>query len=138
VIPPAEYQQHAFSTDRAGLLAAISRAIRCSKEENSPSLLIFDFSPDWLKISSNTPGVGSAAESVPGEWTGEDLQIGVNGSYLSRCLESFEGTKITFSGDSADSAWSIRGGSLEEDRVAAISLVRLRSAFQEWVDNGEG
>jgi DNA polymerase III sliding clamp (beta) subunit (PCNA family) len=125
-----------FRADREPLQSAVHRAIRCAKEDQSPNLLILEFFSDRLTITSNTPGIGSAAEHLTGEWRGpEGFQVGMNGVYLLRCLEVYEGQGVILGGSSTVGAWSVSSGSLEEDRIAALSPVRLRSAFQEGGDN---
>jgi len=49
---------------------------------------------DHLRIATETPEVGDSSEEVPAEVTGEEMEIGFNGTYLMDGLSGVSGDKI--------------------------------------------
>jgi DNA polymerase-3 subunit beta len=53
-------------------------------------------SPDLLVVSTANPDLGEAVEEMPCEYSGPELQIGINPDYLSQFLAVVEGEKVRF------------------------------------------
>ncbi|MCB0877841.1 MAG: DNA polymerase III subunit beta [Thermoleophilia bacterium] len=83
--------EHEAVIDRAELLEVVNRA-RVMAERNPLRLA---FSAGQLTVSAATQDIGSAEESLPIRYEGEDLTIGFNADYLRDGVQSFADDTIT-------------------------------------------
>lgn len=83
--------EHEARIDRAELLEVVNRA-RVMAERNPLRLA---FSSGQLTISAATQDIGSAEESLPVAYDGEDLTIGFNADYLRDGIQSFDDDVVT-------------------------------------------
>lgn len=83
--------EHEAVVDRAELLDVVNRA-RVMAERNPLRLA---FSSGQLTISAATQDIGSAEESLPIKYDGEELAIGFNADYLRDGIQSFADDTVT-------------------------------------------
>jgi DNA polymerase-3 subunit beta len=83
--------EHEARIDRAELLEVVNRA-RVMAERNPLRLA---FTSGQLTISAATQDIGSAEESLPVTYDGEDLTIGFNADYLRDGIQSFDDDVVT-------------------------------------------
>lgn len=124
---------HVLEINRENLLAAITRAVRCARDEKSPNLLEFGLSQDLVTISSHTASTGTGWERLDCSWSGPEIRLGLNAAYLRACLEGYSGEKVQVCGQptgTADRAWAVIDPE-DEDRRAVFMPVRLRDAVPE-------
>lgn len=85
-----------LTIDRAAMFNAVRRVGIFVEVEGG--LEKFRITPECLMIKSNDPGLcTSAREQVPCSYTGTELTIGFNASYLMEILGTLKGTDITIS-----------------------------------------
>lgn len=83
--------EHEAVVDRAELLEVVNRA-RVMAERNPLRLA---FTTGQLTVSAATQDIGSAEESLPIRYEGEDLTIGFNADYLRDGIQSFADDTVT-------------------------------------------
>jgi DNA polymerase-3 subunit beta len=88
---PNEVEEH-ISLERETLLQALRRAsLLTSEKSNSVKLR---FSKNSLVISSNTPDVGEAHETIAINYKGKEVSIAFNPVYLMDCLRNLENDEV--------------------------------------------
>jgi DNA polymerase III subunit beta len=80
-----------IDTPRAALLDVVRRA-GLMAQRNAP--LRLRFAEGELTVSAQTQDVGEATESIPVEFTGEELEIGFNPDFLREGLEAVSGDTV--------------------------------------------
>lgn len=78
--------EKAEAVDELGSADA-ARWLEVAQEKQSPNLIVFDFSPEKLTLSANTPDVGLGTEEIPCVYEGRDLRIAFNGKYVLNALQ---------------------------------------------------
>jgi DNA polymerase-3 subunit beta len=94
VIPPSFTTVVKTNTDI--FLDAVERVSLVAKDGDY-NVVKFSFSPDNLVITSNNPDVGKAYETVPAEFTGNNLEIAFNVKYITDILKNIGTEEIEFS-----------------------------------------
>ncbi len=85
---------------------------------------------EGLKLTASTPDLGEAEEEVPAEYTGEDLVIGYNASYILDVLKTTESEKIRFELGTAIGASILRPHEEGEGEEYLCLVMPLRLAEQ--------
>jgi len=83
--------EHEAVIDRSELLEVVNRA-RVVAQRNPVRLA---FSTGQLTVSAATQDIGSAEETLPIRYEGEDLAIGFNADYLKDGIQSFDDDTVT-------------------------------------------
>lgn len=92
VIP--DHQEHKFSVDKNDLDSALkSVGIMLEKKVNR---IIFKVSPGNLTIISPESELGTADETIPCQYDGEEVQIALNFNYLTDPMKVIESDTVTF------------------------------------------
>jgi DNA polymerase-3 subunit beta len=83
-------------------------------------------SKDKIDLKVQTNDVGEASESLAGEYTGEDLDVGFNASYLSEALRNMEGESVVLALDKPTTA-AVLTPAVEgpEESLALVMPLRL-------------
>jgi DNA polymerase III subunit beta len=74
------------------LLRGLRRVSLLSNEKTKPVKL--ELKRDSITLRSNTPELGEAAEQIPAEYTGEDMDMGFNARYVLEALAVMSGEQI--------------------------------------------
>ena len=88
---PEDDQPNRLVVDRKVFLGVLQR-MRLLAQESSPVRL--RMSPDSVEVIAITQDVGKANEVLPAEYTGEDLLVAFNPTYLIGGLETLTGDKM--------------------------------------------
>ncbi len=91
VIPTAHPRK--ISLARAALTEALRRVAVLA--ESPQRGIRLSLSPGNLRLSSSSPELGEAEESLPVEYAGEPLVIGMNAGYLLEALDPLEADEVT-------------------------------------------
>ncbi|MCV6605013.1 MAG: DNA polymerase III subunit beta [Porticoccaceae bacterium] len=108
--------------DRAGLRQAFSRAAILSNEKYRGVRLML--SNDLLKIVANNPEQEEAEEEIGVNYTGEELEIGFNVSYLLDVLNVLPGDNTRFTLSDSNSS-ALVADPENEDSVYVVMPMRL-------------
>lgn len=76
---------HTITVDAASLLATIKRVALMA--DNTSKRLQFDFTPEVVTITSNSPETGEATDSVAIQYAGPEIKLGFNAQYVIDFLE---------------------------------------------------
>jgi DNA polymerase III subunit beta len=113
-----ESYEHEVTLSRAEF-ASVVRRVSLMAQRNAPLRLRFE--QGSVTLSAQTPDVGEAAESLPVNYQGEELEIGFNPQFLQDGLESISTDEVRLRLISA-----LRPGLLEEgDPVGPDSFLYL-------------
>jgi DNA polymerase-3 subunit beta len=127
VIPKSNANQ--LLVKRGDLVSATRRVslLADSKTHKIKMLL----SKDGMKLTASTPDLGEAEEDVPATYTGDDMTIGYNASYIVDAVRNTDSDEIKFELGSPVGASIIRPA-VEPDGESYLCLVMpLRLAEQE-------
>jgi DNA polymerase III subunit beta len=105
-----ESYEHEVTLSRTEFLAVVRR-VSLMAQKNAPLRLRFE--QGSVTLSAQTPDVGEAAESLPVNYQGEELEIGFNPQFLQDGLESISTDEVRLRLISA-----LRPGLLEEANAA--------------------
>ncbi len=89
--------QRTCRVGKDSLLEGMKRMLIVAQEKQSPHLVRLDFSPERLRISANTPDLGSGREEIPVVLEGDELTIAFNGRYIVDGLSVLEAEELEFS-----------------------------------------
>jgi DNA polymerase-3 subunit beta len=84
-----------------------------------------------VKLTASTPDLGEAEEELPASYTGEDMVIGYNASYVVDVLKSTDSEEIKFELGSAVGASILKPASEPENEAYVCLVMPLRLAEQE-------
>ena len=93
VIIPARFLEENIRTrvtlDAATFASAVERASLIARTDQY-NIVKLAFEPGLMRISSNSPEIGEAEETIPAEVTGDDVTIAFNASYLMDAVKSLD------------------------------------------------
>ena len=89
VIPTEENIRTRVTLDAAVFASAVERASLIARTDQY-NIVKLAFEPGLMRISSNSPEIGEAEETIPAEVTGEDVTIAFNASYLMDAVKSLD------------------------------------------------
>jgi DNA polymerase-3 subunit beta len=92
VIPKANEKK--LKADRAAFIKALRRVSIMSRERSNAVKL--ELSSGTMTLSSSNPDIGEASDTVPIEYSGEELAIGFNARYLLDVLSAMAGESVLF------------------------------------------
>lgn len=92
---PKEFQRNC-RVGRDALLEGMKRMLIVAQEKQSPHLVRLDFGSERLRISANTPDLGSGKEEIPVVLEGDELTIAFNGRYIVDGLTVLETEELEF------------------------------------------
>jgi DNA polymerase-3 subunit beta len=127
VIP--KNNENVLVADRDDLMSAARRVSLLA--DSKTHKIKMNLSKDRIKLTASTPDLGEAEEEIPATYTGEDMVIGYNASYIVDVLKNAESDDIRFELGTAVGA-SILKPATEPDEESYVCLVMpLRLAEQE-------
>ncbi|MCX7779370.1 MAG: DNA polymerase III subunit beta [Negativicutes bacterium] len=77
-------------------LAAVERVSLLARE-GEYNVIKFNFANQTITITSNNPDIGKAFETVPGEISGNDIEIAFNARYVTDILKNIDSDDLYFS-----------------------------------------
>lgn len=89
VIPREENIRTKVTLDAASFASAVDRASLIARTDQY-NIVKLSFAQGLMRISSNSPEIGEAEETIPAEVTGDDVTIAFNASYLMDALKSLD------------------------------------------------
>ena len=89
VIPTEENIRTRVTLDAATFASAVERASLIARTDQY-NIVKLAFEPGLMRISSNSPEIGEAEETIPAEVTGDDVTIAFNASYLMDAVKSLD------------------------------------------------
>ena len=89
VIPREENIRTKVTLDAALFASAVDRASLIARTDQY-NIVKLSFAQGLMRISSNSPEIGEAEETIPAEVTGDDVTIAFNASYLMDALKSLD------------------------------------------------
>ncbi|WP_273697841.1 DNA polymerase III subunit beta [Selenomonas noxia] len=89
VIPREENIRTKVTLDAASFASAVDRASLIARADQY-NIVKLSFTQGLMRISSNSPEIGEAEETIPAEVTGDDVTIAFNASYLMDALKSLD------------------------------------------------
>ena len=96
VIPTEENIRTRVTLDAAVFASAVERASLIARTDQY-NIVKLAFEPGLMRISSNSPEIGEAEETIPAEVTGEDVTIAFNASYLMDAVKSLDSDAFVLS-----------------------------------------
>jgi DNA polymerase-3 subunit beta len=87
---PKDLESHAI-IDRDRLLQTVRRIALIARGDSE---LRFTFTKGRLTVSSTNPDRGEASETIPVDYAGRDIEIGLEGSYIAQMLENDRATSL--------------------------------------------
>jgi DNA polymerase-3 subunit beta len=118
-----------LSVDRTGLMSAMRRVALLA--DSKTHKIKMHIGKGKIKLTASTPDLGEAEEEVPAEYTGEDMVIGYNASYVLDVLKSAEGDQIRFELGSPVGASILKPADEPEGESYVCLVMPLRLAEQE-------
>jgi DNA polymerase-3 subunit beta len=120
IIP--EERDRFFTADKNLLFSAIKRvSILVDESYNQIKLSI---SRDKLILSSKNPALGGAAEEIPIQYDGEEIDIALNYLYLMDCLREISSNDVRVDFDNAERVLTVRGAD-ERDYINLIMPMKI-------------
>ena len=89
VIPQEENIRTRVILDAAVFASAVERASLIARTDQY-NIVKLAFEQGQMRISSNSPEIGEAEETIPAEVTGDDVTIAFNASYLMDAVKSLD------------------------------------------------
>ena len=89
VIPQEENIKTRVTLDAAVFASAVERASLIARTDQY-NIVKLAFEEGLMRISSNSPEIGEAEETIPAEVTGDDVTIAFNASYLMDAVKSLD------------------------------------------------
>ena len=89
VIPREENIRTKVTLDAASFASAVDRASLIARTDQY-NIVKLSFTQGLMRISSNSPEIGEAEETIPAKVTGDDVTIAFNASYLMDALKSLD------------------------------------------------
>jgi DNA polymerase-3 subunit beta len=86
---------------------------------------------DGVKLTASTPDLGEAEEELPASYSGEDMVIGYNASYVLDVLKSTDSEEVRFELGTAVGASILKPGTEPENESYVCLVMPLRLAEQE-------
>lgn len=127
VIPKGN--ENVLQIDRADLMSATRRVSLLA--DSKTHKIKMHLAKDKIRLTASTPDLGEAEEEVPGTYTGEDMVIGYNASYVLDVLKSAESDEIRFELGSSVGASILKPATEPDDETYVCLVMPLRLAEQE-------
>ena len=89
VIPREENIRTKVTLDAGTFASAVERASLIARTDQY-NIVKLSFAQGLMRISSNSPEIGEAEETIPAEVTGDDVTIAFNASYLMDAVKSLD------------------------------------------------
>ena len=96
VIPTEENIKTRVTLDAATFASAVERASLIARTDQY-NIVKLAFEQGQMRISSNSPEIGAAEETIPAEVTGDDAAIAFNASYLMDAVKSLDSDTLILS-----------------------------------------
>ena len=96
VIPTEESIKTRVVLDAATFASAVERASLIARTDQY-NIVKLAFAQGLMRISSNSPEIGEAEETIPAEVTGDDAKIAFNASYLMDAVKSLDSDTLILS-----------------------------------------
>jgi DNA polymerase-3 subunit beta len=127
VIPKSN--TNSLVVDRTGFMSAIRRVALLA--DSKTHKIKMHLAKGTVKLTASTPDLGEAEEEVSAEYTGEDMVIGYNASYVLDVLKSAESDQVKFELGSPVGASILKPAEEPEDESYVCLVMPLRLAEQE-------
>ena len=114
---------HKLSVDKEDLKSALQRMSILSNEQFKGVKL--SLTETEIMISTNNPSQEEGEDSVPCQYTGEELEIGFNLTYLLEAIDVIASDKVTFQLNNADSGCLISSDSNDPQNKYIIMPMRV-------------
>jgi DNA polymerase-3 subunit beta len=88
-------------------------------------------SKQGVRLTASTPDLGEAEEDLPASYTGDDMVIGYNASYVLDVLKSTDSDEVRFELGSAVGASILKPATEPDDEAYVCLVMPLRLAEQE-------
>jgi DNA polymerase-3 subunit beta len=115
--------------DRGALMSA-ARRVSLLADSKTHKIKIH-LAKDRVKLTASTPDLGEAEEEVPASYTGEEMVIGYNASYILDVLKNSESDEMKFELGSSVGASILKQAEEPDDESYVCLVMPLRLAEQE-------
>lgn len=116
----------------AGRSELMSAAKRVSLLADSKTHKVkMHLSKNGIRLTASTPDLGEAEEEVPASYTGEDMVIGYNASYVLDVLKTTDSDEVKFELSTAVGASILKPATEPENEAYVCLVMPLRLAEQE-------
>ncbi len=115
--------------DRGDLMSAAKRVSLLA--DSKTHKIKMNLSKDRVKLTASTPDLGEAEEEVPATYSGEDMVIGYNASYVLDVLKTTESDDVRFELSTAVGASILKPATEAEGESYICLVMPLRLADQE-------
>ena len=115
--------------DRGDLMSAARRVSLLA--DSKTHKIKMNLSKDRVKLTASTPDLGEAEEEVPATYSGEDMVIGYNASYVLDVLKTTESDDVRFELSTAVGASILKPATEPEGESYICLVMPLRLADQE-------
>jgi DNA polymerase-3 subunit beta len=115
--------------DRGDLMSAARRVSLLA--DSKTHKIKMNLSKDRVKLTASTPDLGEAEEEVPATYSGEDMVIGYNASYVLDVLKTTESDDVRFELSTAVGASILKPATEPEGETYICLVMPLRLADQE-------
>lgn len=115
--------------DRGDLMSAARRVSLLA--DSKTHKIKMNLSKDRVKLTASTPDLGEAEEEVPATYSGEDMVIGYNASYVLDVLKTTDSDDIRFELSTAVGATILKPATEPEGESYICLVMPLRLADQE-------
>jgi DNA polymerase-3 subunit beta len=119
---PAQHPNR-LKVNRAALTAALRRAAVFASPLARP--VTFDLKPDGVQILAETPDLGQAQENLEGVYSGAELKIAFNASFLLDFMSHIDTDDVTLELGDAMQPGLIRPDPPESERLYLLMPIRL-------------
>lgn len=127
VIP--KNNENLLVADRGDLMSAAKRVSLLA--DSKTHKVKMHLSKDRVKLTASTPDLGEAEEELPASYTGEDMIIGYNASYILDVLKTTESDEVKFELGTSVGASILKPVSEPEGESYVCLVMPLRLAEQE-------
>jgi DNA polymerase-3 subunit beta len=127
VIP--KNNENLLVVDRGDLMSAAKRVSLLA--DSKTHKVKMHLSKDRVKLTASTPDLGEAEEELPASYTGEDMIIGYNASYILDVLKTTESEEVKFELGTSVGASILKPVSEPEGESYVCLVMPLRLAEQE-------
>jgi DNA polymerase-3 subunit beta len=127
VIP--KNNENLLVADRGDLMSA-TRRVSLLADSKTHKIKMY-LSKDGVKLTASTPDLGEAEEELPASYTGQDMVIGYNASYILDVLKTTDSDEVKFELGTAVGASILKPVTEPENESYVCLVMPLRLAEQE-------
>jgi len=127
VIP--KNNENILVADRNELMSATKR-VSLLADSKTHKIKMY-LSKEGIKLTASTPDLGEAEEQVPATYTGDEMVIGYNASYVLDVLKSTDSEEVKFELGTAVGASILKPSSEPDEETYVCLVMPLRLAEQE-------